>query len=343
MTDWRRYATQAARRAGIDPNVFIRQINQESGFNPTARSGAGAIGIAQIVPRWHPEVDPTNPAEALDWAAHYMASQVRHYGNWRDALSVYNSGRPYAEGKGIPETRNYVASILGGTGGGGPPTSPASSAGPTETPPDSAAPPTPSPTAGPPTLKLPSLDVFPEIAGDSFMRIAQGMKPTATLGFLSDAITQQMMQPTTQIPGKLSLPQRTADRRGHETTHAQRLPDPGGGWQGTYGPATSVAHLAERYGLTPTSEKRDTKMTASGNPSDHWVGSKNAYAYDLGGAVPKMDKAARVITQHLGIPYTGGELVANVVRNGLRYQVLYRTNTGGNHFDHIHVGVKRVG
>ena len=73
------------------------------------------------------------------------------------------------------------------------------------------------------------------------------------------------------------------------------------------------------------------------------MGSKNAYAYDLSGTVPEMDKAARAITQRLGIPYHGGELVGSVVRNGLRYQVLYRTNVGGNHFTHIHVGVKRVG
>src|SRR6266576_148165 len=41
------YAKAAAQRAGIDPNVFTAQIQQESGFNPTARSPAGAIGIAQ--------------------------------------------------------------------------------------------------------------------------------------------------------------------------------------------------------------------------------------------------------------------------------------------------------
>lgn len=121
------------------------------------------------------------------------------------------------------------------------------------------------------------------------------------------------------------------------------LAPPGGGWGGSYQPAMALASVGEAHGLVPTSEKRSTKMTASGNQSDHWTGSKNAYAVDLGGSVTEMDAAAKDLAQHLGISYKGGALVATVTRNGLRYQLLYRTNVGGNHFNHIHVGVKRVG
>lgn len=107
-------ARQYARGAGIDENIFVRQISQESGFNPSARSPAGAIGIAQIVPKWHPGVDPTNPDASLRYAATHMANLHKRYGNYEDALSVYNSGRPFSEGRKIGETRAYVAKILNG-------------------------------------------------------------------------------------------------------------------------------------------------------------------------------------------------------------------------------------
>ena len=120
-------------------------------------------------------------------------------------------------------------------------------------------------------------------------------------------------------------------------------PGPGGKWGGSYQPATQLAKLGETFGLTPTSEKRDRKSTSTGGVSDHWTGSTNAYAYDLGGAVGKMDRAAAAIASRLGIPYKAGQpLVATKTENGLRYQILYRTTVGGNHFNHIHIGVKRI-
>lgn len=124
MPDYRKIAAKDARKYHIPVQAFLRQIQQESGFNPNARSGAGAQGIAQIVPRYHPGVNPYNPVQALDYAARWMGQLEHKYGNIRDALSVYNSGRPWSVGKGIPETSDYVAKILGGAnipvGGGSP-------------------------------------------------------------------------------------------------------------------------------------------------------------------------------------------------------------------------------
>lgn len=114
---------------------------------------------------------------------------------------------------------------------------------------------------------------------------------------------------------------------------------PGGGWGGSKGVASG---LVGGLGLAATSEKRERMSTASGGVSDHWVGSKNAYAYDLGGNTAQMDRAAVNLARRLGIPYRRGRpLEATINRNGYRIQVLYRTNTGGNHYDHIHVGVRR--
>jgi hypothetical protein len=110
---WQSRAAFYANKYGVDPRIFLAQIKQESGFNPTARSHAGALGIAQIVPKWHPGVDPLNPEQALNYAARWMDQLHDKYGNYRDALSVYNSGKPWAKGQGISETRNYVDIILG--------------------------------------------------------------------------------------------------------------------------------------------------------------------------------------------------------------------------------------
>lgn len=119
MPNYRALATAAARRYGIDPRIFLRQIGQESGFNPNAHSPAGAQGIAQFMPATARGmgVNPRDPRSSLFGAARMDAQNLKKYGgSWQDVLSAYNSGRPWAHGRGIAETRNYVRSILGGGG-----------------------------------------------------------------------------------------------------------------------------------------------------------------------------------------------------------------------------------
>lgn len=118
---------------------------------------------------------------------------------------------------------------------------------------------------------------------------------------------------------------------------------PGGGWGGSLAVAKKLSRLAIQDGLKVTSEKRDRQHTASGGVSDHWVGSKTSYAYDMAGSVEQMDKAAKRILDALGIPWDGSSsIVQNKNVNGYRIQVLYRTEVGGNHYDHIHIGVRKI-
>ncbi|KKN47221.1 hypothetical protein LCGC14_0665100 [marine sediment metagenome] len=85
----RTYATQA----GIDPDIFVAQINQESGFRTDLGSSAGAQGIAQIIPRYHPGVDPWDPDASLRYAANLVAGHLRIYGgDIRKALTAYHAG-----------------------------------------------------------------------------------------------------------------------------------------------------------------------------------------------------------------------------------------------------------
>lgn len=165
-------------------------------------------------------------------------------------------------------------------------------------------------------------------------KIASGWQPTDLLANLAPGLLRSL-SPTPSG----ALPQVGTQQTGGEAPGM----GPGGSWGGSYQPATQLAKVGEKFGLTSTSQKRETKMTTSGNVSDHWVGSKNAYAYDLSGGVGQMDRAAKAIAARLGLPYKIGQpLVATKVEHGLRYQVLYRTTIGGNHFTHIHLGVKRV-
>jgi soluble lytic murein transglycosylase-like protein len=121
--DLQSYARQAAQRYGVDPDIFQRQIQQESGFNPTAQSPAGAQGVAQFMPETARGmgVDPSDPYASLDGAARLMRQNLDRYGgDYPKALAAYNAGPGNVDKYGgVPpfaETQTYVKNILGGIG-----------------------------------------------------------------------------------------------------------------------------------------------------------------------------------------------------------------------------------
>lgn len=112
-------AREAATRHGVPVDLFLRLVQQESGWNPGAISHKGAIGLAQLMPQTARllRVDPTDPKQNLEGGARYLKQQYRAFGTWRLALAAYNAG-PGAVKKhgGVPpyrETRNYVRIIAG--------------------------------------------------------------------------------------------------------------------------------------------------------------------------------------------------------------------------------------
>ena len=132
MSDMRDFARNQARLHGVNPDIFERQIDQESGFNPKAFNAAsGASGIAQIIPRWHPGVDVWNPEESLTYAAKLMAGYLlNNKQNYPKALASFNwgpgnvGGYTKTDGTVVPpwdgrretlpaETRHYLDVILG--------------------------------------------------------------------------------------------------------------------------------------------------------------------------------------------------------------------------------------
>lgn len=112
-------ARAAARKHGIPEDLFLRLVQQESGWNPTAVSHKGATGLAQLMPDTARllRVDIGNPAENLEGGARYLRMMYDRFGSWRLALAAYNAGPMAVEAhNGIPpykETQNYVKAILG--------------------------------------------------------------------------------------------------------------------------------------------------------------------------------------------------------------------------------------
>jgi hypothetical protein len=117
----------AALRWNVPMNLLAAQLYAESGFNPFARSPAGAEGIAQFMPGTAEAYDldnPFDPVEAIDAQAHLMSDLLRQFGGKVAlALAAYNAGPAAVERYGgvppYPETRAYVAKILGLLGGAG--------------------------------------------------------------------------------------------------------------------------------------------------------------------------------------------------------------------------------
>jgi soluble lytic murein transglycosylase-like protein len=112
--------TAAATKYGIDPALLKGLIRQESNFDASARSSAGAQGLTQLMPGTASSlgVDPSDPAQAIDGGARYLKQQLDRFGgDPSKALAAYNAG-PGAVAKygGVPpyaETQSYVTKVLG--------------------------------------------------------------------------------------------------------------------------------------------------------------------------------------------------------------------------------------
>jgi soluble lytic murein transglycosylase len=130
-----------ARRYRIDPMLLASLIRQESGFQPDIVSHAGAIGLAQLMPRtarkWSRKLRLryyrrrlTNPSYNLRVGGAYFQWLTATFGSPEAALAAYNAGedrvssweadRRYEEPaefvESIPfsQTRHYVQVVMNG-------------------------------------------------------------------------------------------------------------------------------------------------------------------------------------------------------------------------------------
>ena len=110
--------SRAASRYGVDASVLAAMASQESGFNASAVSPAGAQGLMQFMPATAKGlgVNALDPSSAIDGAAKYLSQLKNQFGSTELALAAYNAG-PGTVNRygGIPpftETQNYVRAVM---------------------------------------------------------------------------------------------------------------------------------------------------------------------------------------------------------------------------------------
>jgi hypothetical protein len=111
--------TAASQKYGVPAALLSAVAKQESGYDATAVSPAGARGLMQLMPGTAKSLgvtDPFDPAQAVDGAARMLRDLTRRFGSTELALAAYNAG-PGAVLKydGIPpypETQRYVRNVM---------------------------------------------------------------------------------------------------------------------------------------------------------------------------------------------------------------------------------------
>ncbi len=110
----------AALRHGVSTRLALAVARAESDFVPTRISGAGAMGVMQLMPQTALALgvsDPFDPAQNADGGVRLLAELLTTYrGDVRRALAAYNAGPTRVTHKPASawpaETRHYVARIV---------------------------------------------------------------------------------------------------------------------------------------------------------------------------------------------------------------------------------------
>ncbi|PRY18214.1 NlpC/P60 family protein [Kineococcus rhizosphaerae] len=112
----------AERKYGLPTGLLKAVAKQESGFDPTARSGAGAVGLMQFMPATARSlgIDASDPFASIDAAGKYLAQNLETFGSVPLALAAYNAGagnvKKYGGVPPFSETQNYVKKITADLG-----------------------------------------------------------------------------------------------------------------------------------------------------------------------------------------------------------------------------------
>lgn len=115
-----------------------------------------------------------------------------------------------------------------------------------------------------------------------------------------------------------------------------------------------VLPMARENGINRSVAQNDASNyshgpTSSGGTSDHQGPPNIRWAADMsnGGApTPQMDQLFKDLAEYFDIPvrssgYTWGAF--STTHSGFRFQIIYRSDVGGNHYNHVHFGLEVVG
>ncbi len=112
---------ESCAKYGVDPALLAGLIEQESHFDPTVGSPAGAQGLTELMPETAASLgvtDPHDPAQSIDAGARLLSEKLAEFGgNTELALAAYNAGsgavQQYNGIPPYPETQEYVKKVLG--------------------------------------------------------------------------------------------------------------------------------------------------------------------------------------------------------------------------------------
>ncbi len=114
-----RLVHEMAEKHRVDPALVKAVIEAESGWNPTAVSQRGALGLMQLIPgtaQRYGVIDAFNPQQNVDGGIRYLRTLLERYnGDLNLSLAAYNAGeRAVDRARGVPnyrETRYYVQKV----------------------------------------------------------------------------------------------------------------------------------------------------------------------------------------------------------------------------------------
>lgn len=352
------HAMRMARKYGVPVKLFLALGGRESGGAQTrggkiVRSPKGAQGWGQLMPGTARElgVDPTDPLQNIEGAARYLSLQKKAFGSWRLALAAYNAG-PNAVRKygGVPpykETQSYVENILRDAGALATTTKGAFS------------PPAPS-TASSSGGAQDALEAPRRVGGRDFKAAGlQGLSdlasgqydPTKALGDLAATATMA----GTEIPPEIAEGAFTGPGPGgFNPTELDHLaeddnwqkwvvkPAPRQGPSAPHGEEILqfVGRIGRRHGqpLEPWGNESHSLTTVSGTPSAHGTGR----AADIPAKGAKLRRLGYLALLEAGMSKKDALKASR--KGGLYnvggYQIIFATNVGGNHHDHLHVGLR---
>lgn len=106
-----------AKRYGLNPDVIKALIEEESGWGESAEGDNGqSVGLMQIQERWHKDrmkrLGVTNLYDSeqnITVGCDILSELLNKYGNYKDALSVYNSGN-------VHDGKRYAERVLKNAG-----------------------------------------------------------------------------------------------------------------------------------------------------------------------------------------------------------------------------------
>ena len=110
--DYLGHAYREAERLGLDPLLVVAVISVESNFNPIAESTAGAVGLMQVIPRFHTDkFEPDResviqPETNIRVGALVLKEYIRRAGGLVEGLQLYN-------GSSVDESNSYANKVLG--------------------------------------------------------------------------------------------------------------------------------------------------------------------------------------------------------------------------------------